>query len=345
MGNTSDKPPVRIGFVGVGMMGQCAHLKNYATLPDCDVVAIAEPRPTLCQAVASRYGVQKTYETGLQMLEQEELDGLVVSQPFDRHGQIVTPLYQHKIPIFSEKPLASSTRIAQAMLDALQDSGTWHMVGYNKRSDPATIHGKREIDRFLNSGELGKLRYVRITMPPGDWIAGGLTDQIHTDESPPDMPPDPVDVPDPQYQSFVNYYIHQLNLLRHLLGEPYRVTFADKAGVLLVAESTSGVTGVIEMSPYQTKLGWDESALVTFEHGYVKIDLPSPLVLNQPGRVKVCTPEGTFEPCLPPVHSMRQQASNFIATIRGEITPPCDATEALEDLKIADQYMQMWRSQ
>ncbi len=25
----------RIGFVGVGGMGQCAHLKNYVTVPDC----------------------------------------------------------------------------------------------------------------------------------------------------------------------------------------------------------------------------------------------------------------------------------------------------------------------
>ena len=33
---------VKIGFVGVGGMGQCAHLKNYVTLPDCEVVAIAD---------------------------------------------------------------------------------------------------------------------------------------------------------------------------------------------------------------------------------------------------------------------------------------------------------------
>ena len=32
----------RIGFVGVGFMGQCAHLRNYAVLPECEVVAIAE---------------------------------------------------------------------------------------------------------------------------------------------------------------------------------------------------------------------------------------------------------------------------------------------------------------
>ena len=33
---------VRIGLVGVGNMGQCAHLKNYAIIRDCGGVAVAE---------------------------------------------------------------------------------------------------------------------------------------------------------------------------------------------------------------------------------------------------------------------------------------------------------------
>ena len=36
---------IRIGFVGVGGMGQVAHLKNYATIEGCEVVALAELRP------------------------------------------------------------------------------------------------------------------------------------------------------------------------------------------------------------------------------------------------------------------------------------------------------------
>lgn len=32
--------PVRIGLVGVGFMGQAAHLRNYATLEDCEVAAV-----------------------------------------------------------------------------------------------------------------------------------------------------------------------------------------------------------------------------------------------------------------------------------------------------------------
>lgn len=33
---------VRIGFVGVGGMGQAAHLRQYVQMPECEVVALAE---------------------------------------------------------------------------------------------------------------------------------------------------------------------------------------------------------------------------------------------------------------------------------------------------------------
>ena len=44
-------------------------------------------------------------------------------------------------------------------------------------------------------------------------------------------------------------------------------------------------------------------------------------------------------PQLPWVGAMRQQASNFLLAIKGEAAPPCEAQEALEDLKIARDYI------
>jgi hypothetical protein len=38
---------------------------------------------------------------------------------------------------------------------------------------------------------------------------------------------------------------------------------------------------------------------------------------------------------------MRQQASNFIAAIKGEASPPCTSEEALEDLKVAREYIRL----
>ncbi|MGV3613790.1 MAG: Gfo/Idh/MocA family protein [Fimbriimonas sp.] len=342
---------VRVGFVGVGGMGQCAHLRNYVRIEGCEVVAIAEPRAELGRRVAARYGIPHVFPDAEAMIAGVELDALVASQPFDRHGAIVLPLYRHGKPIFTEKPLAASLEVGERMVEALAEGGSWHMVGYHKRSDPATERAKAEIDRLRASGELGRLRYVRILMPPGDWVAGGFDELISTDEASPATPPDPApsDMDAEafaRYTTFVNYYIHQVNLMRHLLGEAYRVTHVDPSQVLMVVESASGVAGVIELGPYSTTLDWQESALVAFERGWVRLELPAPLARNRPGRVVIFRDNGegapeTIEPQLPWTHAMRNQAEHFIRAVRGEAKPPCEAAEALEDLRIAREYLRL----
>jgi len=343
---------VKIGFVGVGAMGQCAHLKNYVALPDCEVVAIAELREKLAKQVAAHYNVPRVYKDHQELLANEQLDGIVAAQQFTQHGGIVPKLLEAKVPIFIEKPLAGSVEVGERIVEAVRESGTWVMVGYHKRSDPATIYAKAEIDRLRRTGELGEMRYVRILMPPGPWPANGFDDLITTDEPLPELKPDPPasDMDSATYQTyvrFVNYYCHQINLMRHLLGEPYQVTYADPSGVVAVVESESGIAGVIEMSPYTTTKDWQESAVVCFEHGYVKLDLPHPIAHLGLGRVEVfkdpsddITPTRTI-PVLPWIHAMRQQAMNFVGVIKGEISPPCDAEEALEDLKVTRQYIRL----
>jgi predicted dehydrogenase len=345
---------LRIGFVGVGSMGQCAHLRNYATLPDCEVAAIAELRPELARAVAARYGVPRVYRDHAEMLRRERLDAVVAAHAFTRHGALLPELLSAGRPLFTEKPLASTVEAGERIVRAAAEAGTWHMVGYHKRSDPAAEYAKAEVDRLKSTGELGRLRYVRLLMPAGDWVAAGFTDLVRTDERLPELAVDPParDMDGPtfdRYVSFVNYYIHQVNLMRFLLGEPYEPAWADPSGVLMTCVSASGVTGSLEMSPYQTTLDWQESALVAFEKGYVRLDLPAPLASNRPGRVELFRDPGggeqprTVVPQLPWVHAMRSQAASFLAAVRGERRPPCDSVEALEDLRTARGYIRLWK--
>ena len=152
-----------------------------------------------------------------------------------------------------------------------------------------------------------------------------------------------------EYVGFVNYYIHQVNLMRHLLGEAYEVKYADPSKVLLAGQSASGVACTLEMSPYCTTIDWQESALVCFEKGWVKLELPAPLASNRPGKVEVfkdpgngATPALTV-PQFPWVHAMRQQAMNFVGAIQKQNAPLCTAEEALEDLKVARAYIKLLR--
>lgn len=334
-------------------MGQAAHLRNYASFrDDCEVVALAELRPKLAQAVARKYGIPGVYGTAGELLAHERVDGIVASQQFCRHGIVVPEILKAGVPIFTEKPIAGSLAVGERIVEAAAKSGAWLMVGYHKRSDPASEFARKTIRELQASGELGRLKYVRISMPAGDWMVNGQAENIQTDDPMPKLEndPPPADMDEAtakDFEIFVNFYIHQVNLMRFLVGEPCKVTYADPAEVLLVAHSAGGIPCTLEMSAYATTLDWQETALVAFERGYVKLSLPAPLAFNRPGSVEIFKDPGngatpvTLHPQLPWVHAMRNQALNFIKAIRGEAPAPCLAAEALEDLRMARDYIRL----
>ena len=51
-----DTKKVKVVFVGVGGMGQMAHLRNYANLPECEVVAVAAIRKVQVAHAEDRHG-------------------------------------------------------------------------------------------------------------------------------------------------------------------------------------------------------------------------------------------------------------------------------------------------
>ncbi len=348
----STEKNVRIGFVGVGGMGQAAHLRNYVMTPGCEVVALAEVKQDMAQNVAARWGIKQVYASHEEMLAKEQLDAIVASQPFTRHGTLIPALLKAGKPVFTEKPIAGSIEQGERIVQAVRDNHTWMMIGYHKRSDPATMLAMQEIARLQQTGELGKMTYLRILMPAGDWVANGFNQNVHGNDPDPaftwDPPASDMDKPTHDaYTAFVNYYIHQVNLMRYLLGETWSVDYAAKSGLLLAGESVGGVTCSLEMSPYQTTLDWQESALVCFERGWVKLELPAPLAFTRPGRVEIFRDPGngiqpkTEIPQLPWVHSMWQQAQNFVAAVQDKIPTLCTAEDALEDLRLAREYIRL----
>lgn len=340
---------LRIGFVGVGGMGQMAHLSNYAVLKDqCEVVAIAEPRRETALLVAQRYGVPEVYANHKELLSKAHVDAIVAPQPYRHHAAIVPDILRAGIPVLTEKPLSLTVEAGREMVQIGEERGVLHMIGYHKRSDPAMEYAHKKVAQWKASGEYGSLRYIRVTMPPGDWTAQA-DKPLSVNEPFPSyvFEGGPVGYSETETNKlnwFVNYYIHQVNAIRFFLGESYRLTFGDRKGILLIGESDSGVTVTLEMAPYHTTTEWHESILVAFDKGYVKIDLPAPLVRQQAGVVTVMADNGvdeahTYQPVMPNVSAMRNQAVNFLAAVRGERPAPCTAKEALEDLLLAKDYI------
>lgn len=334
---------IRIGFVGCGFMGQLAHIRHYAAVENCELVAVAEPRAATAAAVAARYGIGRVYTGHREMLDAEELDGVVATLMFNHHAAVLPEIYGRVGYVLTEKPLADSTAAGRALVAAAASAGTVHMVGYHKRSDPAVVEARRLVDEWRSTGHHGNLRYVRVAIAGGDWTAGAGKDVIDLGEP---KPPSPFGASGESprraaYVSFVNYFIHQVNLLRHVLDEDYTLAYADPSGRTLTARTSSGTVGVIELLPYELEDEWQESVLVGFDRAALTVVLPAPLA-PVPGKLKLTIEEGhtqhrqlTFGSS----SAMFDQARAFVAVCAGERDPPCAASEALRDLEIADDYI------
>ena len=343
---------MKIGFVGTGYMGQNAHLRNYIALSDdCEVVAVSEPRTQTGQLVATRYGIKNVYKNHIEMLENEKLDGVVAAQNFRHHAELVPDILKYKVNLLTEKPLCLSVENGELLAKVAKENGVSHMVGYHKRSDPAMEYAVDLIAKWKASGEFGKMRYARITMPPGDWINGAdKTLAVDGEEVAPfvpeGMPAQFVGEWSDEYWKFINYYIHQVNAMRFLLGEDYDLKYVEKSQAILAVESKSGVAGILEMATYSTEDDWQEKMFVSFERGYIEVALPAPLAMQQAGKVTVMENKKgcqqiTYSPTMPNVSAMRNQALNYIKMLRGEKKAPCYSDEAVLDLKIAIKYIEM----
>lgn len=345
---------VKIVFAGVGGMGQMAHLKNYVILPDCEVVAIIEAREKLGKAVAQRYGIANVF-TSIEQFKRAgiDFDGFVSAQQYRNQKNIMPDLYAFGKPVLSEKPISLGIETGKELVALAKANGVTHVMGYHKRSDPAMEFGNELASEWKKSGKFGSFRYLRATMPSGDWVANGFEGMITADDPYPpcNLEADVNYFEDADYNkfydAFVNYYIHQINAVRLLLGEDYAITFAEKTRTLLAGESLSGKPVMIEMSPWSNTIDWQESYLLAFDKGWILIELPAPLASNISGRVTVYEDNGEhptpikWSPTLPHIHAMKNQAINYVKFIMGEKAARCTSEEAVKDLELAKQYVEI----
>ena len=69
---------LKIGWIGSGFVGQVGHLNLYEDISTANIVALSELRKNLATRVQKKYDIKKFYNNYLQMLDQEELDGVVL---------------------------------------------------------------------------------------------------------------------------------------------------------------------------------------------------------------------------------------------------------------------------
>jgi len=343
--------PVRVAFAGVGYMGQVAHLRNYAFRDDCQVVAIAEPRPELARKVAATFGVPTIYTDHRQLLDDPNIDAVVASQPHLRNGHIAIPLLKAGKYVFTEKPMAGSLEEAQEIQAAAEQGGVHLMVGVMKRYDTSVLAARELLLGLYASGDLGRLQRVRAHCWGGDWIQNALppistTETVPNDDSfaphfAPWMDADQAK----QFQNYTNIMAHTVNLVRYLYPQPVTVQscVARADNRLLHTVLMSGAEEVlVELAGGGTRSHkWEEETHFYFEKGWVKLFTPSPLNRQARGRVELYHSEdgksGERREIIPPIGwAFQRQADHFIASVRDRKEPVSSGRDTLEDMRIME---------
>jgi len=347
-----EKKKVRLAFVGAGRQAQSSRLSRFYRLRnECELVALAEPKPEQLKMVAKRYDVKETYTDYRDLLKRADVDAYVITLMYTRHLNVVPHFLATGKPVFTEKPVAYSLEAAQKIVDCAKKHKATHMVGYQLRVDCAAQYAKKLMEEWRETGRYGKLQYIRITAPLGDGYAGSY-DPILTGEPMPDNDATAAEVPDDKmqwaknpidpYNWCVNGYSHFIDLMRFFMGEKLRLAFAGKNGMFLVLEgSKSGLQGVVELELVTEKRGWTHTDAIYFEHASIEIQRPAQLGVGVRSKLTIYRDDDqpSYEqPLMPFKDPMLCEAEAFLKVVRGEMPPPCDSAEAMEAMVLCKGF-------
>lgn len=361
---------IRLGYVGCGMMAQRVHLPNFASLPSCELVALAEVRRELGERIQRKYGISRLYPDHRGLIEDREVDAIAVSAPYALQGEIARECLAAGKSVFMEKPMAISVAQAEEILAASKASGARLMIGYMKRYDAGNLLVRDTVARWRSSGEMGAVVYARAHGYCGDWTAGIDFPAVETSsEAPPAAPMEellPSWLPVDQGKSYVGYlqqYTHNVNLLRFVLdaGDRARVRHVDLdpdgyTGVAIL--EVDGVRAVLETGRLRYHR-WDEHTQVYFDRGWVHTWAPPLLLRNAVAEVEIYRSDesgaagslgaqGVQHTITRPIPEPRwswaykQEAAHFVEGLRTGQPFRSSGEDALADVRIFEEVFRTW---
>ena len=136
---------LRIGVVGLGVMG-AGHLRMLvADVPRAHVVAVCDVDVERARTVAG--GGVRVHEDPVELIRSDEVQAVLVASSDASHADLVLACLEAGKPVLCEKPLATTAAAGLAVAEAEAALGRRLVqVGFMRRFDPRYAAVKREID-------------------------------------------------------------------------------------------------------------------------------------------------------------------------------------------------------
>ena len=226
------------------------HLHYLRELKDrFEIAAICDLSPTVLERMGEEYGVARRFTDWRQLLA-EPLDAVMVLTS-GSHAPIVIAAAEAHRHVFIEKPIAFSEVEGREILEAGRKAGVHLMVGYMKRYDPAVERLREELPHWTDirgvittTLESPFRPYVsHYPLVTGTDVDKATLKALQADDDRRVGLAIPTE--DPLIRRVYRRYlldsmVHDLNLVRGLLGEPDRLEYARLSEDGVVAVFTYG---------------------------------------------------------------------------------------------------------
>ncbi len=153
---------IKIGIIGCGKIAQVRHIPEYLDNPDAELAGLYDLNLQRAEELAEKYHC-KAYESIETMLADSEIDAVSVCAANHVHAEITVAALKAGKHVLCEKPMATSLKDCQLMVDTAEKMGKILMIGQNQRFAKAHMEARKLIER----GDIGKVLTFKTTFGHG----------------------------------------------------------------------------------------------------------------------------------------------------------------------------------
>ena len=146
---------LKVGVIGCGYWGPNL-IRNFTQLSRSDVVRVADLETARLKYIKGLYPNVETTMDYKDIIKDPEIDVVAVATPVHTHYKFASEALCEKKHVFVEKPMASSTKQAESLIDLAGKYQRKLMVGHTFIYTSAV----RKMKEIIDSGELGEIYYI-----------------------------------------------------------------------------------------------------------------------------------------------------------------------------------------
>ena len=146
---------ITLAQIGCGYWGPNL-LRNFSAQSDCWVKYVVDVSPERRRYVETNFPRTSAIADLQTALNDPEVDAVIIATPAASHHQLTKLALDHGKHIFVEKPLATSTKLADELVKLAAATSRTLMAGHTFLYNAAVRYAKK----LLDEGELGQVYYI-----------------------------------------------------------------------------------------------------------------------------------------------------------------------------------------